>query len=269
MKKILFLIFIISISLNANVLSKVKNILGSADYNKHLNLIKYTFSNQSNFMTNEKEDYTKIASALQSKGILKLNLGTAKYINVSFLLTKNPKLSMKILKNSLKRLGYYYYFTTQSISSENSLKWSIKLKTKAAINPLRFSKILQQNSCNILNIKKEGAYTWSYIIDTNSARLSSSKNLISQNSLNLKKPLKPYLLEVANTNALNITSKSGNNWHPNIVFYDENLNIIEIFSEDTMHKTLNVEVPSDTKYIKIDDLHTLTNLKRGLMINKE
>ena len=89
------------------------------------------------------------------------------------------------------------------------------------------------------------------------------------NQLSLKKPLRPYLLKVSNTNSLKITSNNGNRWHPDVVFYDNDLNIIENFKDDSLHQTLKVDVPNNTTYIKINDLYSLANLKRGISITKE
>jgi len=77
------------------------------------------------------------------------------------------------------------------------------------------------------------------------------------------------MLKVANTNAINITSNSGNQWHPNVVFYDQKLEVIEIYKEDSLKKNLRLDVPAQTKYIKIDDLYSLSNLRRGISITKE
>ena len=74
------------------------------------------------------------------------------------------------------------------------------------------------------------------------------------------------MIKIDTANAINITSKSGNRWHPNVVFYDNELNVIEIVKENSLQKSLRLDVPIDTKYIKIDDIYTLTNLRRGLSV---
>ena len=45
--------------------------------------------------------------------------------------------------------------------------------------------------------------------------------------------------------------------------------MIEIHEEDSLHNSLRLSVPNNTKYIKIDDLYSLANLKRGITITKE
>ena len=87
--------------------------------------------------------------------------------------------------------------------------------------------------------------------------------------LSLRKSIKPYIIKVSNISKININSNVGNSWYPNIVFYDEDFNVIEIYEEDSLHKSLGLSVPNNTKYIKIDDLYSLANIKRGINITKE
>lgn len=77
------------------------------------------------------------------------------------------------------------------------------------------------------------------------------------------------MIKVSNAKVITIKSLNGNIWYPNVVFYDEALNIIGIYEENSLHKSLRLEVPNNTKYIKIDDLYTLANMKQGINITKE
>ena len=89
------------------------------------------------------------------------------------------------------------------------------------------------------------------------------------NQLSLKKPLKPYIIQVGNISSITINSNAGNSWYPNVIFYDNDFKIIEVVEKESLHKSLKLDVPNNTKYIKIDDFYSLANLKRGLNITKE
>ena len=77
------------------------------------------------------------------------------------------------------------------------------------------------------------------------------------------------MIKVNDAKVITMKSGSGNLWYPSIVFYDNALNIIGVYEENSLHKSLKLEVPNNTKYIKIDDLHTLANIKQGINITKE
>lgn len=268
MVKKLILIIACSVALSANLNVNIKNIIGPSQYNTHKNLINYIFKNKSAYYTNGQVNYLLLTDKLQNNGLLKLKYPSTKYIDVTFEFTNNPKKSLSALKEILKSLGHYYYFT-QDTKFDESFIWSIKLKTEAAISPLALSKALAKANCKITDIRKEGSNEWYYSINSNNIQVYKAKDLITNTELSLKKSLKPYMLKVSNANAINITSNSGNRWHPSVIFYDNELEIIEVFKEDSLQKSLRLDVPIDTKYIKIDDLYSLSNLRRGISITKE
>ena len=265
----LILIITFSVLLSANLDMKVKDLLGNSDYNTHKNLINHIFSNEANFYTNNQIDYTKIIQELSNNGVLKLNLPSTQNISITFNVNKYPKKSSKNLGDILRALGQHNFIVQEEIVVNNNLKWTIQVKTAAAISPLRLSQELQSINCRIVDIKREGDYNWNYSIDTSDSSVYRAEDLINNKELSLKKPLKPYMIKVSNTKVITIKSSSGNIWYPNVVFYDEALNIIGIYEENSLHKSLRLEVPNNTKYIKIDDLYTLANMKQGINITKE
>lgn len=265
----LILIITLSVLLSANLDMKVKDLLGNSDYNTHKNLINHIFSNEANFYTNNQIDYTKIIQELSNNGVLKLNLPSTQNISITFNVNKYPKKSSKNLGDILRALGQHNFIVQEEIVVNNNLKWTIQVKTAAAISPLRLSQELQSINCRIVDIKREGDYNWNYSIDTSDSSVYRAEDLINNKDLSLKKPLKPYMIKVSNTKVITIKSSSGNIWYPNVVFYDEALNIIGIYEENSLHKSLRLEVPNNTKYIKIDDLYTLANMKQGINITKE
>lgn len=268
MKKLILLIAC-AVLLNANLNTKIKNIIGPSAYNTHKNLINLSFANKSSVYTNGQVDYVKLTSKLQANGLLKLRYKSPRYINVNFYINGNSTKTIKNLKDILKSMGHYYYFTQESKTNDSKSVWSIKLKTAAAINPLGLSKRLSMTNSKVTNIRKEGTYNWSYSINSRYSSVYKAHDLNSTNTLNLKKSLRPYMIKVSNANGVNIQSKPGNSWHPSIVFYNNDLEVIDIYKDESLQKNLRVEVPLETKYIKIDDLYSLSNMKRGITITKE
>ncbi|RXI30910.1 hypothetical protein CP964_10650 [Arcobacter defluvii] len=269
MMKKLILIITLYVASYAGLNETVLNMIGNADYNTHRNLINHIFRNTSNFYKNGQVDYTRVTQELSNNGILKLNLGSTQDIEVTFNFNSNPKKSMKNINDILKVIGYQNFITQGEVVINNQLKWTIKLKTAAAISPLRLSQELQSINCQIVDIRREGNYKWSYSIDSSNSTIYKAEDLTNTNQLSLKKPLKPYIIQVQNASSITIDSNVGNNWYPSVIFYDNDFNIIEVVEKDSLHKSLKLDVPNNTKYIKIDDFYSLTNLKRGLNITKE
>ena len=269
MIKKFILIAVFCVFANASLNEKIQNILGNTDYNTHKNLINHLFNNQDAFYTNGKINYARISQELENNNLLKLSLGSTQNIDVTFNVNGNMKKSIKNLNDILKVLGHQYFITKDATVVDDTFKWTIKMKTASAISPLRLSQELQGINCNILDIKREGNYKWNYSIDMSSSTIYKAEDLIGNSRLTLKKPLKPYIVKVQNSSKINIDSNTGNSWYPSVVFYDDDFNVIEILEKDSLHKSLRLKVPNNTKYIKIDDLYSLANLKRGINITKE
>jgi hypothetical protein len=250
------------ISTKLNIHTKVENVLGKEDYNKHINLINYIIS--------KNLSYEEVLDELRINKLLKLNLGGQKYLDLTLVIENSSLKSFKIIKDSFKSLGYYKYLTKKLIIKSSVITWNVELKTEMAIDPTVLVKALKQNNSLVTDIIKEDENIWTYYIDNKNSKLSDVKSLILSDELTLKKALKAYLLEIdTNTNSLDIYSKAGNRWYPKVIFYDNELNILQSIQKDTFHRYLKVYVPYNTKYIKIDDLFSLSNIKRGMKIIKE
>lgn len=65
---------------------------------------------------------------------------------------------------------------------------------------------------------------------------------------------------------ISFSSKTTDRWHPSIIFYDEKLNIVKDYQKDSSTNRLKINVPIDAKYVKIADLYSLDNIKRGISI---
>ncbi len=265
----LFLSTIILIaSLNASSFNeKIINIIGYDEYRINKSLIDYLFSNKNAYYLNGSLDYISVIEKLKYNGLLKTAFKSPKNLTITFKINADPIKSLKIISDSLRALGYYQYATKKLIYYKNTnLAWTITLRAQAAIDPLMLSKELFKHKCLLLDIRKEGDTKWVYVLNTSNSTVSKEKLIIAGEKVDLRKPLKPYFIKVNNVNSVSITSKSGNQWFPYIVFYDKHLNILEIVKKNKKHKEINIKVPYDTEYIKINDIYTLANLKRGLSV---
>ena len=87
-----------------------------------------------------------------------------------FIFNSDPKKSFKNINDILKAIGIQNFVTINQSVSENQLKWSIKVQTAAAINPLRLSQELQNTNCRVVDIKKR--------VTINGVIILTQKNLL-------------------------------------------------------------------------------------------
>lgn len=262
-------IFILSavFSYAATFDQRVANIIGYNSFNENRGLINHIFSNKSAYYQNGALNYVAVMDKLKDNGLLRVSLNSPEDISITFVISNAPIKSMKIIADSLKRLGYYHYFTKNLIyNHDKSITWVINLKTEAAIDPLMLSKELAKNNCRFIDIRNEGYTKWKYVINTSNAILSKADKMIAGEKVDFRKPLSPYLISFDRASNLTVVSKPGNQWFPNIVFYDKDLNVLDIVKEDKKSNSFRVAVPENTTYVKIDDMYTLENIKRGLSV---
>lgn len=269
MIRLWFISLLLILGLQASEIEqKIENLIGAKEYRLHKNLIALMLTNESNFfLPNGQLSYPVLLKELKQNGILNLQFSSPQDIEVEFQTNTDPIKSLKILNDTLKALGYYYYFTKSTqYTADGLLIWTIKLKTEFAIDPLIFINEISKNDCKVIEIKKTENNKWIYKIDTNFANISESIFIESNELTKLQKPLRPYFLRINQGRVLKVDSNVADRWYPHVVFYDEHLNILSIIKNDQFSKQISYDIPMNTKYIKITDFYALDNIKRGLNV---
>ena len=266
--RLLLSLFLLIAFVKADILDdKIKNLIGSKEYQVHKNLIKIIFKEREKYFINEELEIIPILKVLKENGLLNLRFDKPKNLVVEFHTNKDAIKSLKILNDALKALGYYYYFTKSSkYNADGELVWTIRLNTEYAIDPLILSSELARKECKVVDIIKEKDDKWLYKIDTNFAKIAEALFVDSNEKVILQKPLKPYFIRIKEGKQLNIIGRKLNHWFPYIVFYDKHLNVLKIIKKNRIYRGLYTTIPDGTEYIKITDLYTLINIKRGLSI---
>ncbi len=254
--------------LNANVINeKVKNLIGENNYVVHKSLINMLFKYESDFKVNDKIQYFKLFKELQQNGLMNLKLDRPRDITIEFKTQDQNIKAYKILNDAMQALGYRYFFTrTMKLDENNQLVWKIVFKAEYMIDPDMLVSELNLNNCKVLNVVNKQNNHWYYEIDFKDAELNSAKKISKFEKVKFTKPLRALFLKVDEPKSLFVLSRNLNNWFPNIVLYDKDLKVLEVFKKDSIHKKFKTKIPNETKYIKIDDLYNLVNIKRGLTV---
>jgi len=267
-KKLILVSLLCSLSFADLLDDKIENLLGKNSYAVNKNLINILFKKRSYYYKNSNTlNIVKIVSKLKRNGLLHLGLANPSTIDVEFITSSKPLKSMKLINDTFKDLGFYHFYTSKiNYDIENGLIWDIRLKTQSIIDPVMLTKALQEINCKVEDISINDENVWQYSINMDNAHIKNTIEVLNTEELNLTKPMKPYYLSVQDAKNLIVHSKPGDHWYANIVFYNSNLDVLEILKNDKITKDLKVDIPKLTKYIKITDLYHLNNIKRGLNI---
>lgn len=246
---------------------KVENIIGTNDYKIHSSLIGLLFKNESLYITNDRINYNKLFKTLQENGLLNLQLNKPSDIEIEFIGINKHFKSYKILNDTMQVLGFRYFFTkSMSVNSQDYFVWNILFKAEYMIDPVMLLNELKEANSLVTNVVNNGNNKWTYEIDFQNAELSNTIKVAKNERISFQKPLRAYMIEVENAQNLQVISISSNHWFPHIVFFDKDLKVLQVIEENKIQKGVRVDMPDDTRYIKITDLYNLINIRRGLSI---
>ncbi len=264
----LFISLILSVSvLYGTVLeNKIENLIGEKDFKIHKNLINLLFKNQDRFIIEDQINYFNVVQVLKNNGLLKLRFQRPQKIQIEFKALNKSFKAYKILTDTMKSLGYSYYFTKRLEKSNNIMTLNIELKTEYMIDPVVLIKELKLKNCKVLEMTRVSSVNWHYKIDFNDAILADAFKIEINEKVKFQKPLKPYMLKVDNGIKLDIISHNLNTWYPSITFLNSDLKILKVIHKQRVYKGYSIKIPQETIYIKITDMYNLINIKRGLTI---
>ena len=267
MVRIAFLLFFALVVAQATPLDeKIESFIGEKEYKVQKNLIRILFKNESQFLYgNSKVNDMKVLEQLKKSGLLKLFYKNPQELNLSFFTKENSLIFMRVINETLSSMGYNYFLTKRALKNEDGFLWDIIISTEHIVDPIIFSNKLKSRDCFLESVDRVSENEWKYIVNTQSIKIEAIK-IEANTTVKFKKPIKPYWIDVESMESISFASKIADKWHPKIVFFDEKLHIIRDYQNDKVANRLKLKIPIDAKYVKIADMYTLDNIKRGMSI---
>lgn len=228
--------------------------------------LKLLFAKDS-YMINNRADIKAINQILKMNSLLQYNFANAKNISLTFNTKANATLFFKIISIVFEQIGVNYYEISSFDRVDDNISISFNINSKYAIDIGLVYDELKNMNVFIDDIYRYGS-NFIYNLDFNKAVLNADFILDNQDnkSLNLSKPLQDYFIRLVDVKQLIISASDYDIWYPKIEFLDENLNLIQAYSQENKTKSLTINVPYNCKFVNISDLFTLDNIKHGLNI---
>ncbi len=267
MVRVLALLVIFSFSLHAvSFYKEIENITGKNSYIANKKIIRAIFKNPREFYKGSHIDYERVLQKLKENNLLKLKLSRSTQIGLSFATKQNhPLVFVHLIKTTLNELGFSRIDIQKVIKDESGFMYKVAVYSDTAPDPILISDAFIKRGCEIVKIKRFSISNWRYFVDISNINIVPQK-LPYKKKVHLSKPLEPYWINVSNAKIVLLNSSRLNGWHPYIVFYDKNLQIVDNYSKDIKSYNVRLEIPKNAKYMKISDIYTLENLKKGLTI---
>ena len=116
-----------------------------------------------------------------------------------------------------------------------------------------------------VNINKNKQNEWEYQLRLTDSKITNSTFIAKGNNINIYEVSGQYWLEVGSLGRLEVKSINDRAFNPKVVFFDRNLNVLDI-QELSRGRDFSVSIVDNTKFIKITDSLTSANLKSGLNV---
>lgn len=240
-------------------------LLGVEDYRINQKFIQRLFSNQEYFLDGKGQpDLYKISKTLKQNGLLKLTFAKPMELEIAFVIKDDPQAFVGVLYDVLDAMGYYYFLVKQSLLDEKQFKFVLSMNTEYAIDPALLQEKLREYGYRVQSIERASVSQWNYQVALIGLKYPKAVMLIPD-ELSHKANLKgEYWYSIENGKELAVKSSNNIAWYPKIIFYDKELNVLEIINSSTLMRQIQKKIPRNTKFIKITDTYLPITIKNGL-----
>jgi hypothetical protein len=264
-KKTLVVLFF-TVSLYAAALDEsIRALVDERQYEKHKTLIDLLFKNEQNFYVGERVDVIKVVKVLKENGLLELFYEQPTMTYLKFTANTKQTLFLKLINDTLQEMGFTYYFIDSVKYSGGKIEWSISYMGNYAVDPHLLASRLKIHDAHIDSIAKEANNKFEYVVNMHQAVYNVDR-LVPEQRIEIPKAIDDIVLDVSLGKKVVVQPLAGSFWYPEVVLYDKNLNIIDVITDDSVRKTLYVNLTNQTHYISISDLYQLENLNGGLRV---
>lgn len=263
------MLFLLAGSLLANppLDEKIKSYIGTTKFETQKNLIKVLFASRSEFIKSDGNiDSVKVIEVLKKNGLIRLLYDQPVQLKLAFRTQHEPLIFLQIINETLELMGYSYFLTNNALRDSAGFVWEIYLQTEHILDPVTFANALKAKGCDITNIIRNNDHYWFYDVNSKQAHLEV-KTLEYGISSHLGKPLRPYWVNIKDAKEIIVNAHAGDNWYPDIVFFDGNLGVLDAIKANEAVKNIKLKVPEGTVYVKMSDAVMLDNIKRGLTMS--
>lgn len=247
------------------LIEKVRSFLDEKSFSQNRAFIDIVFDPKEAYYESDQPNSLKIIETLKENGLLKLFFDAPQEFELNFKSSAPPLFFIKIMRDTLRNIGYYRYVTTASHLDSSEFYWSISLQSEYATDPLVLQNQLAKSGCKIIDVQRESNNKWTYTIDMSHGYLNLEK-LRGGEEVYLKRSLYAHWLDVSEIDHLTISSSRKNHWYPYIAYYNSSMHLLKIIKEDRIHRSIKLDIPKNAKYMKISDLYSLKNVKNELRL---
>ena len=261
------LILLLGVSLHAaSLFGEIENIIGKNSFVANKKIITILFKKRENFFKRGRVDYAAVLQVLSDNHLLNTKISRATDISLSFATrAHHPVAFVRLIRMTLNELGYSRIDIRKVIHDQSGFMYKVSVYSDSAPDPSMIVGSFAKKGADVIKIKRFSLANWRYFVDISHMNLVPQR-IAYDRKVALPRPLDDYWINVEHAKVAVFKSPKANRWHPKIVFYDRYLNIVDNFSQDRKSYNIRLKVPANARYMKVSDIYTLENLRRGLTL---
>ncbi len=245
---------------------KIRNFIGEGPYKINKNFIDKIFQNRQAFFQDGMVDNKKILENLKSNGLLNLRFDLPKEVNIIFSSHTSPIFLLRTINSVLASMGYSYFEVKKAQYDEGLTSIVFSFASEYMIDPLIVLEEMHKRGYIFNDVKKINDQAWEYDVTLVDSRLANAKNIEIGDSLELKEVSGEYWLQISEGSGNVSVIANNHEWKPKIVFFDKNLQIIDILKKQTSINTIAFNILKDIRFILISDFQNPAVLKSGIKV---
>ena len=245
---------------------RIQNFIGEDMYKVNRNFIDKIFQDRQLFFQDGVLDNKKILETLKSNGLLNLKFDSPKEVNIVFSSHTSPIFLLRTVNSVLASMGYSYFEVKKAEYDGGIASIVFGFASEYMIDPLIILEEMNKRGYIFNNVKKINQQAWEYDVTLFDSRLSNAKNIELGDSIDLKEVSGEYWLQISDVWGNMSIIANNVDWKPKIVFFDKNLQIIDILKKHTNITNITFNVLKDVRFILVSDSKNPTALKSGIRV---
>ncbi len=266
MKRLVFFL-ILMLALRADSLDDcIRNFVGSDVYKINQNFIQRIFSSRQDFYKDRALNHKKILETLKNNGLLKLRFDAPREVSITFSSSTSPIFLLRSINGVLASMGYSYFEARKAEYDGRLSTIVFGLMSEHMIDPLIVIEEMNKRGYIFNDVKRVSSQAWQYDVELIDSRLGDAHNIDLGDDVDLKEVSGEYWLQISNVSGVMEISTRAENWRPKIIFFDKNLQIIDILKKSTRVKKLTFNVLKSARFVLVSDMQNPIAIKTGIQV---
>lgn len=269
MVRVLIVFYLFFCVIRADVIDDiVENLIGKESYITNQNFIKRIFAKKESFyLKGEQPNYFKIAQVLKENGLMYLGFQEPIEVFIGFRAKTKPIFLTRAINNILSSVGYSYFTISRAKYSGGDIDLIFSLVAEHSVDPVIILAELKKRGIFAKRVVRKNRANWFYELEIINSSIVNAVALKNNERLELKNISGEYWLSVKGAGILSIIKKNTKiGWSPRIVFYDRDLQVLEILTQKDFAASTDVNVTDKTSFIMVTDLNNPSRLKSGITV---